>query len=69
MRLKIGKPMHFGATQVLFKYAQEMRSKKSTPAEQKLWARLKAKQLNGYKFRFQHPIMRFINGFQRRKIF
>ena len=37
--------------------------KKSTDAERILWSRLKAKQLNGYKFRRQHPIGNYIVDF------
>ena len=34
-----------------------------TPAEQRLWARLRGRQLYGLKFRRQHPIGRFIVDF------
>ena len=34
-----------------------------TPQEQKLWQRLRGKQLYGIKFRRQHPIYRFILDF------
>ncbi len=34
-----------------------------TPQEQKLWQRLRNKQLYGLKFRRQHPIYRFILDF------
>ena len=34
-----------------------------TPQEQKLWQRLRSKQLYGIKFRRQHPIYRFILDF------
>lgn len=34
-----------------------------TPAEAKLWERLKTKQLFGLKFRRQHPLYRFILDF------
>ncbi len=34
-----------------------------TPAEVKLWACLRDRQLDGYKFRRQHPIDRFIIDF------
>jgi very-short-patch-repair endonuclease len=34
-----------------------------TPQEQKLWQRLRSKQLDGLKFRRQHPIGRFILDF------
>ena len=42
--------------------ARELRQPQ-TPAEQKLWSRLRNRQLNGYKFRRQHPIDRFIIDF------
>jgi very-short-patch-repair endonuclease len=34
-----------------------------TPAEQRLWAALRDRRLEGYKFRRQHPIDRFIVDF------
>lgn len=34
-----------------------------TPAEQRLWSRLRDRQLHGYKFRRQHPIDRFVADF------
>lgn len=34
-----------------------------TPAEAKLWEALKGKQLNGLKFRQQHPVEQFILDF------
>jgi very-short-patch-repair endonuclease len=34
-----------------------------TPAERKLWARLRDRQLDGIKFRCQHPIGRFVVDF------
>ena len=37
--------------------------KNMTPAEQKLWAVLKDRQLDGFKFRAQHPVGRFIVDF------
>ena len=37
--------------------------KNSTPAERKLWSRLKDKQLVGFKFRRQHQIDHFIVNF------
>ena len=42
--------------------ARELRQPQ-TPAEQKLWSRLRNRQLNGLKFRRQHPIDRFIIDF------
>ncbi len=42
--------------------AREMR-KNPTPAEEKLWQRLRRKQMLGYKFRRQHALERFIVDF------
>ena len=42
--------------------ARELRQPQ-TPAEQKLWAVLRGNNLNGLKFRRQHPIGRFIVDF------
>ena len=39
--------------------AQELR-KRSTPAERHLWAQLRAHRLNGYYFRRQYPIGRYV---------
>jgi len=40
---------------ILLQAARELRHPQ-TPAEQKLWSRLRNRQLNGFKFRRQHPI-------------
>ena len=42
--------------------AKELRQR-MTPAEKALWQRLRAKQLNGLKFRRQHPLGPFIADF------
>jgi len=42
--------------------ARELR-RPLTPQEQKLWQRIRNKQLYGLKFRRQHPIFRFILDF------
>ena len=47
-------------------HARRMR-KQPTPAEKILWRRLRDKQVNGYKFRRQHPIDRFIVDFYCRE--
>ena len=49
-------------TAVLQERATQLRQEQ-TPAEQKLWARLRRKQLYGLKFRRQHPIGRFVVDF------
>ncbi len=43
-------------------YAQELRQRQ-TPAEIKLWMRLRERQLGGFRFRRQHPIERYIVDF------
>ena len=43
-------------------YAKELR-RKQTDAERVLWMRLRARQVNGLKFRRQHPIGRYIVDF------
>ncbi|HRX16102.1 MAG TPA: DUF559 domain-containing protein [Spirochaetota bacterium] len=40
-----------------------------TVSEQKIWSQLRNKQLNGYKFRCQHPISRYILDFYCHKAY
>ena len=47
----------------IFAYAKQLRKEKSTPAERLLWSHLKSKQLEGFKFRFQHPMGKYIADF------
>jgi very-short-patch-repair endonuclease len=49
-------------TEAIQQRAKELR-RNQTPAERKLWARLRGKQLGGLKFRRQHPIGRCIVDF------
>ena len=51
--------MHLNDSPQIFRQADELR-RKMTKAEKVLWERLKEKKLDGYKFRRQHPILRFI---------
>ncbi len=51
-----------GTTPQLEARARELRHK-MTPVEQALWQALKDKQLDGLKFRTQHPIGQFILDF------
>ena len=44
------------------KFARELR-KPLTPPEQKLWSRLRNRQLGGFKFRRQYPIGNYIADF------
>ncbi len=46
----------------IFTRARELRQPQ-TPAERKLWSRLRNQRLGGFKFRRQHPIDRFIVDF------
>jgi len=54
--------MFLGASPLIFKRAEELRTK-MTKAELILWNVLKKKRLNGYKFRRQHPILRYVLDF------
>ncbi len=51
-----------GTTAEIDQRAKELRHN-PTPAEALLWARLRGQQLNGHKFRRQHPLGRFIADF------
>jgi very-short-patch-repair endonuclease len=44
------------------RFARRLR-RQQTEAERKLWARLRARQVNGSKFRRQHPIDHYIADF------
>jgi very-short-patch-repair endonuclease len=57
----------YGATPEIFKKAAILR-KNMTFTEKLLWDRLKAKQINGYRFRAQHPINYYIADFYCHKI-
>ena len=54
--------MYYGAKPELFSIAKKLRAKQ-TQTESKLWARIRNKQLLGYKFRRQHPINNYIADF------
>ncbi|MFI5185828.1 MAG: endonuclease domain-containing protein [Chitinophagales bacterium] len=54
--------LHKKSTPVLYEYAKQMREN-ATKAEEILWQRLRNKQINGLKFRRQHPIDKFITDF------
>ena len=53
---------YFGASHEIIKRSKELR-KNMTPAENYLWQQLRRKSMNGYRFRRQHPIWRFIVDF------
>ena len=59
---KTKKPMNHQANATMFERARLLRQNE-TPAEKILWTHLKDKQLDGYKFRRQHPIGRYILDF------
>lgn len=54
--------MHQSASALIFQRARVLRYKE-TPAEKELWKHLKGKKLDGFKFRRQHPIDRYILDF------
>lgn len=54
--------MHHDATSDIFRYAEELRNN-MTEAEQILWEALRKKQLNGMRFRRQHPINKYVLDF------
>jgi imidazole glycerol-phosphate synthase subunit HisF len=54
--------MFYGAPHYLFEIARELR-KKMTPTEKILWQRLRDYNLEGIKFRRQHPIFNYIADF------
>ena len=55
-------PTRFSVTRATTERAQRLR-RDATPAERKLWARLKGKQIDGMQFRRQHPVGPFIVDF------
>ena len=60
--MKRNAKMHLSAKASTFRNAKKMRAK-MTPAEELLWAAIKNKQLDGLKFRRQHPISRYVLDF------
>ena len=54
--------LFYGASAFTLQRAKELR-KRLTPVERKLWMVLQNKQLDGYKFRRQHPIYKYIADF------
>jgi very-short-patch-repair endonuclease len=62
MSVTIELSMYYGANSDTFKKAKELR-KSETAAEKIVWSKLCNHQLNGFSFRRQHPIHRFIVDF------
>jgi len=54
--------MYYGANPKLFEFSRELRLNE-TEAEKVIWERLKKKQVMGFRFRRQHPILYFIADF------
>lgn len=54
--------MYYNANEYILDRAKELRQSE-TEAEKLLWEQLRAKRLNGFKFRRQHAIERFIADF------
>ncbi|MCS4434570.1 endonuclease domain-containing protein [Aquiflexum gelatinilyticum] len=54
--------LFYGASPEIFRRARELR-KNTTPSENSLWTLLRKKQFEGYKFRRQHPVNKFIADF------
>jgi very-short-patch-repair endonuclease len=55
-------PMHQGAKPRIFGYARKNREQ-NTEAEKVLWEALRLKKLDGFRFRNQHPIGKYIADF------
>ncbi len=56
------KPFHYGAEEKTFEAAKKLR-KEMTPSEKILWKLLRSRSFDGFKFRRQHPIARYISDF------
>jgi very-short-patch-repair endonuclease len=54
--------MYYGASKRLMAFARQLRVME-TEAEKALWLRINKKQLNGLRFRRQHPIVYFVADF------
>jgi len=54
--------MHISASARIFDYASQLR-KETTLAEKIFWQYLRARQLEGEKFRRQHPLKKFVLDF------
>jgi len=59
--------LNYGASEEIVVRARALR-KRMTVAEKLLWSYLKEKKIDGFKFRRQHPIWRFIADFYCHKI-
>ncbi len=59
--------MFYGSTGGVFENARLLRNNE-TPAEKLLWTRLNKNQLNGFRFKRQHPIAGYIADFYCHKL-
>ncbi|HMQ00994.1 MAG TPA: endonuclease domain-containing protein [Cyclobacteriaceae bacterium] len=59
--------MFYGASPEIFRKAVMLRSNE-TEAEKKLWSLLRNNQLDGFRFRRQHPISTFVADFYCHKL-
>ena len=59
--------MFYGATPEIFDRARKLRTR-MTRAEKLLWEELKGNKLDGFRFKPQHPIHRFIADFYCHKL-
>ena len=62
LRQQYNTNLHQGAKASIYQKASELR-KRTTDAEQKLWALLRNRQLKGKKFRRQHAIGKYVADF------
>jgi very-short-patch-repair endonuclease len=67
MKENIKLPIFYGASIEIFRRADLLRNS-MTEAESLLWQRLNYNKLDGYKFRRQHPINKFIADFYCHKV-
>ena len=62
MKISVKRDSFYKAKPEIFKRAKELR-KNLTEAEKSLWTKLKGNQINGLRFKRQHPIGKFIVDF------
>jgi len=55
-------PIYFGTELPIIDRANALR-KQMTEAEELLWSKIRRRQINGFKFRRQHPINQFVADF------
>lgn len=60
--MKSKRPHNYGAALGTFEKAKTLR-KDSTPAEKRLWKMIRNRDVKGFKFRRQHPLLYFVADF------